>query len=113
LDEGVVGRRRVGVRSRGSIIEGSKDTGRSLSFNQFAYNGVVEDCYQLEGFSTQACPTFDGCPLDLLSHVLLLLCFEGELDEDLLEFLVDIIDTQLFETVILENLETAVVLARL
>jgi hypothetical protein len=52
-------------------------------------------------------PTFDRGPLDLLPDVFLLLSLEGELDEDLLELLVDIVDAQLLETVVLEDLKPA------
>jgi hypothetical protein len=52
-------------------------------------------------------PTLDGSPLDLLADVLLLLGLEGELDEDLLELLVDVVDAQLLKAVVLEDLEAA------
>jgi hypothetical protein len=55
-----------------------------------------------------ACPlTLDWGPLDLLAHIFLLLRLERELDEDLLQFLVDVVDAQLLEAVVLEDFETA------
>ena len=44
-------------------------------------------------------------PLYILPLVFLLLLFEHELDEELLQFLVAIIDTDLLETVLLKDLE--------
>lgn len=51
--------------------------------------------------------TFDRRPLDLFPHILLLLRLESELNKDLLQLLVDVVDTQLFERIILEDLESA------
>ena len=48
-------------------------------------------------------------PLDALPHVLLLLLFEDEFDEELLQLLVAVVDAELLETAIQTNelLETA------
>lgn len=45
--------------------------------------------------------TLDWSPLDLLSDVFFLLRFEGELDKDLLQFLIDIVDAQLLKAIVL------------
>ena len=79
LNEAVV--RRSGIRVCGcaGVVEGSKDAGGTAFLDEVADNLVVE--------------VLDGCPLDLLSDVLLLLGLECELDEDLLQLLVDVVDT--------------------
>lgn len=43
LDKGVVGGRRVGVGCCGGVVERGEYTGGTLSLDQFAYYGVVED----------------------------------------------------------------------
>ena len=75
------------MRSCTCIIKGRKNTRRSLFFDEVADDLVVE--------------VLDGRPLDLLADVLLLLSLEGELDEDLLELLVDVVDAELLEGVVL------------
>ena len=75
------------MSSSASVIEGSKDAGGTALLDEVADNLVVE--------------VLDGCPLDLLSDVLLLLGLEREFDEDLLQLLVDVVDTQLFEGIVL------------
>jgi len=62
LNEAVIGSRRVGMGGSACIVECSKDTRRSLFFNKFADNLVVEE--------------FDGRPGDLLADVFLLLGLE-------------------------------------
>lgn len=70
-----------------SVIKCRKDTRRSLLFDEIADNFVVE--------------IFDGCPFYLLPHIFFLLRFEGKLDENLLQFLVHIVNAQLLEGVVL------------
>ena len=65
--------------SSAGVVQGSEDSWRATLFNKVAHDLVVE--------------VLDGCPLDLLSDVLLLLGLERELDEDLLQLLVDVVDT--------------------
>ncbi len=48
----------------------------------------------------------DGLPLDALARVLVLFCSQNLLDENLLQLLVDVVDTQLLETVAIENFKT-------
>lgn len=83
LDKAIVRSGRVGMCSRASVIECSKDARRSALFDEVTHNLVVE--------------VFDWCPLDLLANVLFLLALQGELDEDLLQLLVDVVDAKLFE----------------
>ena len=66
------------MRRCAGIIKRRKDA-RGLSFfNKVAYNLVVE--------------VLDGRPLDLFPDVFFLLRLEGKLDEDLLQFLIDVIN---------------------
>lgn len=110
LDERVVSCRWVGVGSCGGVVESCKDTGGTFSFNQLADDCVVKDCL-ISTHRTLSIHswglTLDRGPLDLLSDVFLLLSFERELDKDLLELLVDVINTELLERVVLEDLESA------
>lgn len=69
------------------IVQGGENTRRTLLFDQVAHNLVVE--------------VVDRCPFDLLPHIFFLLGLEGELDEDLLQLLVDIVDAQLLERIVL------------
>lgn len=62
-----------------SVVESGKDTGWTTFLDEVAYDLVVE--------------VVDRCPLDLLANVFFLLGLEGELNEDLLELLVDVVDT--------------------
>ena len=75
------------MSSSASVIEGSKDAGRATLFNKVTDDLVVE--------------VFDGRPFDLFPDVLLLLSLQGELDEDLLQFLIDVVDAKLLEGVVL------------
>jgi len=109
LDEGVVGSGRVGVGGRGSVVQGSEDTGGTLLLDQSAYDSVVEDCGVLGLVinTSEVWLTLDRSPLDLLADVFLLLRLQRKLDKDLLELLIDVIDTELLEAVILEDLKPA------
>lgn len=82
--------------SRRCVIEGGEDARWAALLDEVAHNLVVE--------------VLDRRPLDLFCSILLLFCFEGELDEDLLELLVDVVDAQLLEGVVLEDLEAEDVL---
>ena len=73
------------------VVEGCKNAGRTLFFDKVAYDLVVE--------------ILDRCPCDLFAHVFLLLGLQGQLNENLLKFLVDIVDTQLLKRVVFEDLE--------
>ena len=60
--------------------------------NKVAYNFVVEKSNFL--------------PFDSLLVVLLLFCFQSELDKNLLQLLIDIVDAKLLETVFFEDLKS-------
>ena len=79
--------------------------GRLPSINSHTI-ALSKTAHQLRFCFTFVELTFDRCPLDLFPHVLLLLGLEGKFDKDLLELLIDVVDTQLFERIVLENLET-------
>ncbi len=91
LDKRVVGGSGIGVGGGTGIVEGRKDAWRTLLFDEVTDDLVVE--------------VLDGSPLDLLVGVLLLFLLEGELDEDLLKLLVDVVDAELFERVVVKDLE--------
>jgi len=65
-----------------SVVERGEDPRRTTFFDEVAYDFVVE--------------ILDGRPFDLFADVFFLLSFESKLDEDLLQFLVDIVDAKLF-----------------
>ena len=88
LYKAIISSSRVGVRRSASVIEGSENSWRFAFLDQITNDFVVE--------------IVDGGPFNLLPDVLLLLSLEGQLDEDLLEFFVDVVDTQLFKRVILQ-----------
>ena len=90
--KGVVRSARISMRCCTSVIEGSKNTRWPLVFNQRAYHLVIK--------------VFDRRPLDLLASIFVLFSLQGQLDEDLLEFLINIINAELFERVLLEDFET-------
>ena len=73
------------------IIEGGEDTGRPSFLNEVTHDLVVE--------------VLDRGPFNLLAHVFFLLSFQRQLNEDLLEFFVDIVDAELLERVVLEDFE--------
>lgn len=79
----------IGMSSRACVVQGSKDPWRSALFYQVAHNLIVE--------------VLDGGPFNLLADVFLLFGLQGQFDEDLLQFLVDIIDAQLLKRVILKT----------
>ena len=81
----------VGVSSLGGILHGRENTDWPDLFDKITNNLVIK--------------ILDRCPLNLLPGVLLLLCLESELNEDLLQLLIDVVNAQLFETVLFENLE--------
>ena len=84
------------MRGRRRIVEGCEDAGRPALLDKFAHDLIVEE--------------LDRRPLDLLSGVLLLFGLESELYEDLLQFLVDVVNAQLLEGVVPEDLEAEDVL---
>jgi hypothetical protein len=69
------------------VIESGKYARRTTFLYKVAYNLVVE--------------IFDRCPGNLFSNILLLFGFQGQFNEDLLQLLVDIVNTQLLEGVVL------------
>jgi hypothetical protein len=69
------------------IVKSRKDSGWSTFLNKVAYNFIVE--------------IFDGRPFDFFANVFFLFSFEGQLDENLLELLVDVVDTELLKAVVL------------
>ena len=73
------------------VIECREDTGRTSFFNEVAHDLVVE--------------VLDRSPFDLLLYVFFLLSFQRELNEDLLKFLVNVVDAKLLERVVLEDFE--------
>lgn len=86
LDERAVCGGWIGVRGSCCVVQGGKDSRGTTFFDQVAHDLVIE--------------VLDGRPLDLLADVFFLLSLEGKLDEDLLEFLVDVVDAQLLEAVV-------------
>lgn len=72
-----------------SVVECSEDSWRTAFFDEVTDDLVVE--------------VLDRVPFDLFADVFFLLSFQGELDEDLLELLVDVVDAKLLEGVILNN----------
>jgi len=83
LHETVVGSCWIGVGSCTGVVEGGEDARWPAFFDEITDNLVVE--------------VFDGGPFNLLPDILLLFCFQSELDENLLQFLVDVVDAELFE----------------
>ena len=83
LHETVVSSCRVRVSSCTGVIKCCKDPRWPALLDQVANDFIVE--------------VIDRGPFNLLSDILLLLSFQSELDKNLLEFLVDIVDTELFE----------------
>lgn len=92
LNQRVVSGIRVGMSGRAGIVHGGENAWGSLLLDEVAHNLVVEEV--------------DGSPLNALSDVLFLFGLEGELNKDLLKLFVDIVDAELFERVLLENLES-------
>jgi hypothetical protein len=95
------------VGRRGGVVECGEDTSGPLALDQLAHDGIVKD-YMVSKDLIDVTLTFDRRPLDLLPDVFLLLRLEGELDEDLLELLVDVVDAELLKAVVLEDLKPAV-----
>lgn len=89
LDKRVIRRCRICVRRSSRIVEGCEDTGRPPFLNEVTHDLVVE--------------VLDRRPFNLLAHVFFLLSFQRQLNEDLLEFFVDIVDAELFERVVLKD----------
>ena len=87
LDEAVVRGSRVGVCGGARVVQRREDTRGTALLDEVAHDLVVE--------------VLDGIPLDLFPNILFLLGLEGELDEDLLQLLVDVVDAQLLERVVL------------
>ena len=77
--------------SRTSIVQCRKNARRSTLLDEIAHDLVVE--------------IFDRCPFDLLPDIFLLLRLQSKFDENLLQLLVDVVDTELLERIILENNE--------
>lgn len=88
LDKTIISSRGVCVCSGTSIIQSGKDPGWTAFFNKLAYNLIVEK--------------FDWRPFDLLANIFLLFCLQSQLDEYLLEFLVDVVNAQLFKRIVLK-----------
>lgn len=65
------------------IVEGRKDAWWASFLNQVTDNLVVE--------------VLDRRPFDLFSDILFLLRLERQLDENLLQFLIDVVDAKLFK----------------
>lgn len=74
------------------IIEGCEDTGRTSFLNEIAHDLVVE--------------VLDRCPLNLFAHVFFLLRFQRQLNEDLLEFFINVVDAKLLKRVVLEDFKS-------
>ena len=72
---------------RTGVVQGSKDSRRTTLFDKVTYDLVVE--------------VLDGRPFDLFPDVLFLLCLQGKFNEDLLQLLIDVVDTELLERVVL------------
>lgn len=83
LDETIISSGGVGVCCCTGVIECGKDARWAFLLDEVANNLVIEE--------------FDGRPLDLFANIFLLFCLERELNEDLLEFLVHVVDAELFE----------------
>src|SRR5271170_4433113 len=88
----LVGSSRVCMSSRASIVQGREHPRGPFLFNQLTHDLVVK--------------VLDGSPFDSFSFVFFLFGLQGQLNKDLLQFLVDVIDAELFEGVPLENLES-------
>jgi hypothetical protein len=89
LNEAAVCGRWVRVCSRASVVESGEDSRGAFLFNEVAHDLVVE--------------VLDRRPFDLLSDVFFLFRFQRELDEDLLQFLIDVVNAELFEGIVLKN----------
>ena len=83
LNKAVVSRSWICVCRGACIIEGSKYTRRPTFFNQITNYLIVE--------------VFDRRPFNLLPDVFFLFSLERQLDEDLLQFLVNVVDAKLLE----------------
>ncbi len=92
LNERVVGSCGISVGSGTSVVESREDAWWAFLFDKVADNLVVE--------------VFDGCPLNLLEGVLLLLLLQCKLDENLLKLFVDVVDAKLLERVVVKDFES-------
>ncbi len=90
----------------GRIVQCRKDTSWPLALDKLTDDSVVED-YCQSRLTLLISLTFDRCPLDLFTYIFLLLRLQSELDKDLLQLLVDVVNTELLETVVLEDFKTA------
>jgi hypothetical protein len=88
LYEAIISRHRISMRSCGGVIQRGEDPRGTALLNKIADNLVIE--------------VFDLRPLNLLTDIFLLLSLEGQLDENLLQLLVDVVDAKLFERILLE-----------
>ena len=79
------------VHGGADVIQNREDARGRLALDQLAHSQVVEEVNLL--------------PLDPLLLILLLLRLQGQFNEDLLKFLVDKVDAELFEAVLLKNLK--------
>ena len=79
------------VHGGADIIQNREDARGRLALDQLAHSQVVEEVNLL--------------PLDPLLLILLLLRLQSQFNEDLLQFLVDKVDAELFEAVLLKNLK--------
>lgn len=81
------------------VVQGGEDTRGATFLDEVTYDLVVE--------------VFDGVPLDLLPDILLLLGLECQLNENLLQLLVDVVDTKLLERVVLRFSEQYIPMSRM
>ena len=83
LYETVVGSCRIGVGSCARVIEGGKYARRPAFFDKITDDLVIE--------------VLDGGPFNLFAYIFLLFGLQSELNENLLQFFVDVVDTKLFK----------------
>ena len=83
LHETVVGSCGIGMGSCTGVVEGGKYAGWSAFFDKITDNLVIE--------------VFDGGPFNLFAYIFLLFSLQSELNENLLQFFVDVVDAKLFK----------------
>lgn len=88
LYETVISCHRVCMRGCRSVVQSSENSRRATLLNEIADDLVVE--------------VFDFRPLNPLTNIFLLLGLESQLDENLLQLFVDVVDAELFKTVLLQ-----------
>mmetsp|Transcript_5287 Transcript_5287/g.8740 ORF Transcript_5287/g.8740 Transcript_5287/m.8740 type:complete len:349 (-) Transcript_5287:1254-2300(-) len=92
LHERFVGTFCHGVHRFTNIIQHEKDSWWIFSFNQITHNFVVK--------------VWNWIPFDAFALILFLFIFQREFNENLLQFLIHIIDAHLFETVFVKDFKT-------